>query len=160
MANKNIVTEKPKEISNEERSKMDELFGFLPKDSFVGIPDDNIVYIGLSGAFTQQIGHVQSFIKSLFKEDDFERFILELATDKLKERDCSDIEKCYIILRELLFEIGYQADGQSKNAIYSKQNIAEFMENIDNVNSEDININPLTFEELKEMSAKENANEG
>lgn len=158
MADKNIITEKVPEMSIKEKENITDMFKLLPKDTFVGIPDENIVYIGLSGAFNQQLNQVQAFIRTLFKEDEYERFMLALSTEQIKKRECSDVEKCYIILRELLFEIQFQAEGQEKNAIYSKTAVTNFMQNIDNGGEE--GIAPLQFEELKKAVLEQNANEG
>ena len=88
MADKNTVTERPEEILMEERADMMNMFDSLPKDTFVSVPDEAVVYIGLSGTFVRQIHHIRNFFQSLMEEEDFEKFQIDIARN-FEEKDPS-----------------------------------------------------------------------
>ena len=147
MKDKNTVTERPEEISIEDKTDIANVFDKLPDDTFVAVPDDNIVYIGLSGMYIKQLQHIESFITSLIPEDKQEELLLSL-NNKFIDKDPKSWtapEKSLMIIKELLFEILFQAAKQKVDAIYDRNKVAEAM---DDLNQTDKVINPLTQEEL------------
>ena len=58
MADKNIVTEKPEEVTTQEKTDILNIFDKLPNDTFVAVPDDNVVYIGLDGKYIRQLQYI------------------------------------------------------------------------------------------------------
>tara|TARA_B110000967_G_C18474250_1_gene358891 strand:- start:60 stop:515 length:456 start_codon:yes stop_codon:yes gene_type:complete len=149
MKDKNTVTERPEEISIEDKTDIANVFDKLPDDTFVAVPDDNIVYIGLSGLYIRQLQYVEGFITSLIPEDKQEELYLSMK-DKSIDKEPESFtapERSLLILKELLFETRFQAAKQKADAVYDRDKIAEVM---DDLNQTDKFIQPLTQEELKE----------
>jgi hypothetical protein len=146
MADKNIVTEKPEELTKEEKSDILNIFDKLPEDTFVAVPDDNIVYIGLSGKYIRQLQYLENFILSLIPEDEQETFFLSLRNEFVdKDPDSwTEPEKMYMIIKELSFEIAFQASKQKVDAIYDKSKVGEAVDSMDKP------LDPMTEKELKE----------
>lgn len=146
MADKNIVTEKPEELTKEEKSDILNIFDKLPDDTFVAVPDDNVVYIGLSGKYIRQLQYLENFILSLIPEDEQETFFLSLRNEFVdKDPDSwTEPEKTYMIIKELLFEISFQASKQRVDAVYDKSKVGEAVDDMDKP------LDPMTEKELKE----------
>ena len=151
MADKNTVTEKPEEIPVEEKASMLNIFNNLPKDTFVKIPPDNIVYIGVSGLFIDQLTAVQNFITSLIPEADFEKLYIDMGNDFKNKDDESwtPPERFHMIMKELLYEIAFQGSKQKQDRIYDRNKVGEYMAKLDKGEEvKDKGIDPLTLDEL------------
>lgn len=155
MADKNIVTEKPEEISIEEKTEILNIFDKLPNDTFVAVPDNNIVYIGLDGKYIRQLQYIENFLTTLIPEDEQETFYLSMRNEFIDKdpKSWTHPEKSLMILKELLFEITFQAAKQKVDAIYDKNKVAEAM---DDMEQNEPTFNPLTQEQLNEKVIKSN----